>query len=781
MDDLDRANIVNVEGLAFSTPGLHVGRQGNNIIVTLRGIGTENASITGEPGVAFHVDGVNYARPAAAQAAFFDLERVEVLRGPQGTRGGKGTSSGWIQLVTRKPQNEFELDADYQIGSFNQRRLRSAINIPLNEYARTRFAFYYEDRDGYQDNLFLNDDDRDAFDSDVFGARAHLDLQFTPSLQLLSSFNYYKQAGVGPLGELLPQEPRVRCGLGSTFVTQLTTPLACPIVTKTRALEDTINTSNQLRSDFGRRQDNEFWGVTETLSYETPTLPLLGETELKLIGGFQSTEVSFAQDFDNTEVDFSVLSVPRQNSKQYSGEAQWLSLGNDRFDWQLSAFFQREASDEDLTLTSFDARFLTDTTGAIVPGSVEDALTSASQSAESKSYGLALHTDWFITDSTTLGLGARYSKDTKRASLLRVNPDQSTQPGRLFSCERPDEVDVNPIDFFPDQGLVWCKKGFRKLTGGARLEHRLGASNLLYARIDRGYRPGGFRALAFGDFDAEFNWAYALGSKNQFFDERLTLNLEAFYYDYDDLQLIVRDGLSQLFENGDAEVYGVDLEADFEPLAGLRFESSVGYLHSELTDYDSLDPTERFVDAQGNVRVLAELRDQCTRDLTLCPFLPDAPGDPLLMTDCFGPGAATAVGPPCKFSSYPTSDFSGNQLSRSPEWKIRLALEYSFDLAGIGLGARGSLTPRVQYYWQSESFYRAFNTETDRQSHYHQTDVKLTWRSPSESIYLEFFVDNLEDVEVFQNVLVGDRSQGSPHIAWYDSPRTWGIRAGFRY
>lgn len=766
MADLDRANIFDVESLAFSVPGLHVGRQGNDIIVTLRGIGTENASITGESGVGFEVDGVPYLRPAAAQLAFFDLEGVQVRRGPQGTQGGKGSTSGRIALFTRKPSDVFEVDLDYQIGSFEQRRLRAALNLPINEFAQTRFAVFSEGRDGYQDNLALNDDDRDAFDADSLGARAHLSVQLAESIDLLSSFNYFKQEGVGPLGELLPLEPLNRCGQGVDFVSQLTAPLACPRTGKARAREDTINTPNAVRSDFGRTQDNQFWGVTETLTFSA--LPL--ETELKLTGGFQSTKVDFAQDFDFTEVDFSTLDVPRQDSKQYSGEAQWSSIGGERLDWQFSLFFQRETSDLDLTMTRLDVNL----------GSLEDLETPVRQATESKSYGVALHTDWYLSDSTTLGLGARYSKDSKRSQLLRQNPDPTLTPGALFSCEKFDETDDFPRDGIPDRGLVWCERNFRHVTGSAALEHYLTEENMLYARVDSGYKPGGFRALTFGDFEPEFIWAYSLGSKNQFFGERLTLNLEAFYYDYRDLQLVVRDGLSILSENGDAEVFGFDFEADVEPLPGLRVESSVGYLHTELTAYDSIDPTARLIDDQGNSLVIAQLRDNCLKTPSLCPFRPEVFTDPSL-SPCLGPGGDQAEGSPCKFDTYPTTDFSGNDLSRAPDWKLSLAVQYSLVLADLGFGSLGSLTPRVQYYWQAESFYRAFNTPGDRQDSYHLTDLKLTWRSPSERAFVELFVDNLEDEEVFQNVLVGDRAQGSPSTAWYDSPRTWGLRAGFRY
>jgi iron complex outermembrane receptor protein len=130
-EDLDRANIVSVDSLQFNVPGLHVGQSASTPIITLRGIGTENASLTGEPGVAFHVDGINIGRPGAARVAFFDLETLDVKRGPQGLLGGKNSTSGSFNLVTRKPTDELEVSGDVRLGNYDLVRWRGALNIPM--------------------------------------------------------------------------------------------------------------------------------------------------------------------------------------------------------------------------------------------------------------------------------------------------------------------------------------------------------------------------------------------------------------------------------------------------------------------------------------------------------------------------------------------------------------------------------------------------------------------------------------------------------------------------
>ena len=115
-------------------------------------------------------------------------------------------------------------------------------------------------------------------------------------------------------------------------------------------------------------------------------------------------------------------------------------------------------------------------------------------------------------------------------------------------------------------------------------------------------------------------------------------------------------------------------------------------------------------------------------------------------------------------------------ISRSPEWKITLSGEYE-----IPLGRFGSLTPRVQWAWQDDTYFRAFNREFDLQEAYHQTDAKLIWSSPEQRWEAEVFVTNIEDEAPKQNILIGSRNFGAPPFAWYGPPRFYGVRVGFKY
>jgi len=839
MGALDRANISNVDALAFNVPALHIGQQGANSIVTLRGISTENASPTGEAGVQFHVDGVNYARPAAARVAFFDLEGLQVMRGPQGVRGGKNSTAGWINVETRKPTSEFAVEGDFQWGSYNERRVRGALNIPINEYVQTRFATYVISRDGFQRNLFFRDDDLDAVDADDFGFRGHLRLLPLDSLDVVLSYNYYQAKGVGPLEEVVGLKPEKRCnpipppfGTGYNPTTNFPSFAGCganptkttgppvffpdPIFAATgfdldqsprfmnfenpttrlrgesRAVaERAATTPHELYTDRVNSQDNKFWGLTGNVAWDVPELPFFGPTELRWIPSFQKTHPEGTRDADGTDLNL-FFGGDDTESHQWSHEIQWKGTGwDERLNWQGSLFWML-----DQTVLDSDYAFkLAGTQNIFID-----------QETDNTSSGAALHTEWHLREDLSLELGGRYTRDEKRNKMLRFNPDGAGQQvgASLQFCDGP-AIDLvgrpAPIpglpdrevgDGIPDEPTPWCQLTFRELTGEATLNYWPAEENLLYASIANGFKAGGFavgesisrrenvfRALAFdpglGRYDPENIWAFTLGSKNTFFDERLTLNFEGYFYNYRNQQLVLVDGLSIRTDNADSEMMGADLEFSAEPLPGLRLDGFVSWMDTEFTEYLAVDPAD--VQISANCRLESRV-----------------------------PGASSTP-PGC----VPT-DYSGNELARAPELSYSIGAEYD-----LYLGRYGTLTPRIQFYWQDDTWFRPFNRTfansgpnapcpipgfneqgcflrdgnsfltgggadaRDLQESYHFTDLKLTWRSPSETYTAEAFVQNLENDIVYQNLLVGTPILDSPQMAWYGHPRIYGFRVGMRF
>ena len=367
-------------------------------------------------------------------------------------------------------------------------------------------------------------------------------------------------------------------------------------------------------------------------------------------------------------------------------------------------------------------------------------------------------------------MGGRYTVEQRETQLIQDGGILDLVLGpSFFVCTGPAqdragrEFMGRPFpDGQPDGGNPRCERRDRQANGDLTLEWWVSPESLLYGSVKNGFKAGGFNSDTSGEYDPEKIWAFALGSKNSFFDDRLVLNLEAFFYNYRDLQLVLVSGLSRRTDNADAEIGGVDLEFEAEPLPGLRLNGSASWTDPELSDYDAVDPID----------VLIDIYCQSFR---FC--LP--------------------------------TDYSGQELSRAPELTLMLGGEYDFNL-----GRFGTLTPRVQHYWQDDTWYRSFNRTRedsgvnapcppealsirsicrpngnlynsaearDLQRSYGLTDIKLSWVSPSERWRAEAFVTNVRDKVVYQNLLVGQPLLDSPQLAWYGAPRQYGFRIGVSY
>jgi iron complex outermembrane receptor protein len=744
MDDLDKLNINNVDGLAANVPGLHVGQQGQAAIITLRGVGTENASITGESGVAFHVDGISYGRPTAARVAFFDVKMIDVRRGPQGLLGGKNSTSGWINVVTNDPSDEYEVVGDLLFGNYDRVRARGHINVPLGEFAAVRAAFFHEDRDGYLDNKLLSDS-RDPFDADNFGFRTKLRLRPSDSLDLVIGYNYFKQTGNGPQADNVPIFTENICA-GRPGLPRTDSFLPGRLVCSTNPASPD-ESEREIYVDDPSEQDDRFWGLHGTLKWDVPELPGLGLTQLELRGGYQRTDTDFNWDFDAS--DFGGQPFPLETrglTHEYVTDARWMgtTLG-ERLEWQASLFFARESSE---SRTRNEVVTTSSTPGGPVTPRTNTLTTN--QEVENKSYGAALHGSYRITDALTFSLGGRWIKDRKHSWLQRFEgrSEQEACVGGNFDLNR-DGFPPVPECRLTDRGTMW----------GSRLEWRPLDDHLLYAGIDRGYKSGGFGLGGVGGYLPEKIWAYTLGTKSEFFDRRLQVNIEGFFYAYDDLQIALIDGTSTRTENSDARMYGWEVETVAAPIPGLQLRALISYLNTETLDYYSLDPAK-----PPNVALADRLGQRADAERM---------GEAFETWDrCFDLTTRTNVQCGQLGDRGGLDDYSGNQLSRSPEWKMTFSAEYE-----ITLGELGS----VQYTWQDDTYYRVFNRDFDLQEDYHKTDAKLIWDSPERRWTAEVFVENIEDEATKDYILIGSRVFNSPPLAWYGAPRFYGFRVGFRY
>ena len=327
-DRLEKSGFDSISDLAMMSPSMQMGTFGPIAFVAMRGIGTENTTAGGDPGVALHYDGVYIGRPVGAIFAAFDSERVEILRGPQGTLYGRNATGGSINYVTKKPTDELGGEVDVTVGDYKWARVRGALNVPLTDSARARVVVFNEDRDGFTRNIVTG---RDGNDADDFGVRGHLALdRLRPDLArtrtLLISATHIESKGVGSKPELREAFPgtttRPVGAIGGPpgFAFDPMGPAGGIPAYNTYVDAQGNVAVNDLKpfensKDFLESQDNDFSLVSANLEWE------FGNLTFRSITGYGENSYESLQDEDFSSLDLAGF-VIEEESEQISQEFQ---------------------------------------------------------------------------------------------------------------------------------------------------------------------------------------------------------------------------------------------------------------------------------------------------------------------------------------------------------------------------------------------------------------------------------------------------------------------------
>jgi len=682
-DAMERLGIGSAADLHRHVPGFFYTEGGGNSPITqiaIRGVGNENVTTGGDPGVAYHFDGVYLSRPTAAAAQLFDAERIEVLRGPQGTLYGRNATGGSINVVSKKPTDEWDAIADFGYGNFSSIRARFAGGGPITDWLKFRVSAIRESHDGYlknvaDDSFCLDGKCNDIDEQDVWAFRTHLLLEPREGTEVLFTVQYHWDDGAAGQYRNDP----------NTF---LSSPF--PFSSNKRKIRQDIDTALDMDSKFfrlGLEQDLELGG--------------LGPLRLSTFISYNDNEWTQVADNDFSEQPHS-FTTWTELSEQWTGEIQLASAGDSRFNWIVGFFALSEESSidflfNDVNRTVFPFRY--DSNGEF----------------ESKSYaGFAEGS--IDLDPVTLRLGLRYSSDEKnKASHFSFTalgfPPCPCPPGAF-------------APFVSDpQGDSWDR-----LTGRFVFEYRPADELMFYAAVAKGYKSGGSlgaNPLRDNIYDPEDIWAFEVGAKTRWFENRLQANVAAYFNDYDDLQVFILTGFGALIENAaTAKVGGIELELVAAPFDGLQFDSTVAWNHAEYSKYTSADPVPA------------------------------------------GLGGAT------------TTDQSGNRLNRTPEWSLSLGGQYA-----IELGA-STLTPRFDWHYQSEAFFRPYELDRDRAPAWDQWNVRVRWDAPpmdAGQFNVELYMTNVEDNDHIMNLSVGAGSELFPEQGNLHPPRLYGFKIGWEY
>ncbi|MEM9667447.1 MAG: TonB-dependent receptor [Pseudomonadota bacterium] len=560
-DALDALGINQSNDLGEIIPGLEISTSsgdGSQLIVFLRGAGLNDFNTNNAGPIGIYSDEAYISSPILTSFQFFDTERLEVLKGPQGTLYGRNTTGGAIRFISNKPTDEFDFRLRANYGNFDSSEIEAAISGPITDRVRARAAVSKVDSDGFVENLVNGESENGA---DTLSWRGIVDIDVTDNFTLRSNihgahvnqdtfrFNHLGilPGGVDVLGYSGPED---------IFTGEYNRDIGTDI--------DNIGGYIEANIDFGSIRlttVSAFDDVDSTVQEETDASPL-----------------------DLIFVDFGVESQTFTQEIRFSGT-------HNRFEWQLGGFYLTEDLTQNQTIDLFrELRVLTgglsDPFG-VTTGGAAILLARVLNEQETDTFAVFGQTDVSITDRLTVTLGGRYTNEERRFDALGTLEDD--------------------ILFGPD-GLVIYDFDDLELDDGA-FSWRFGADYkatddiLLFASVSRGFKSGGFNggflaldpiaaAEQVQPYEPEFLTAYELGIKSDFFDDRLRLNASVFFNDFKDLQvftLVNTDALPiQVLDNSSgAEVFGFEFDVLYYPIDNLLLNVTGAILDSELTDFMS--------------------------------------------------------------------------------------------------------------------------------------------------------------------------------------------------
>jgi iron complex outermembrane receptor protein len=570
------SHVTDVMDLNALAPSLQIKTDDNaaNPKIFIRGIGLNDFNPNTASAVALYTDGVYIGSPLAQMSQFFDLERIEVLRGPQGTLYGRNTTGGAINVISRRPTQSWEGDANFAAGSFGSMSFEGGVGGPIvDNLLALRVAAIYTVDDGYTTNRLTGHDGNNA---DRGSVRASL--LWTPSdnFEALFQARYARSQGGSILAynrSLLPATPEATgpdgfCAPGFYTSGQCTD------------LGGYANTSSDLYAGdyhLEGRDNVETYGGSAIVTWD------LGAMSLVSVTGYDHADRDDVEDTDAGPTD---ILTARYRARQWaaSEELRLQSNGDGPATWVLGLYYAHD----DLWTNSYYDVFRVANTGDPLDAAVLAAfgigVFAWPFSQETDSYAAFGQLDYKLTSRLTGTIGLRYSGDDKGfdyQSLYSVQPD--TAP------DLPAFIDLHDSDTFSS------------LSGRLGLQYALGDDVNLYVSYNRGYKSGGFFGgqtvdpATLAPYDDEIVNAYEIGAKTELFDHALRANFAAFYYDYQDLQvytLVVSPDppfltIQQFTNASNAAVYGAEAELFASPTDGLDLSLSAAYLEATYEDFTS--------------------------------------------------------------------------------------------------------------------------------------------------------------------------------------------------
>ncbi len=534
---LEQRQVNDVGGLQTIIPSVTIGETVGMLKINVRGLGNTTNTRSEDSDVVMYVDGAVVSRMEAQALAFFDLERVEVLRGPQGTLYGRNSTGGTINVITRKPTDSFEGYASATLGNYGLVKVDAAFGGPLSDKISARAAVTSTQRGGFGKNIVTGND---IEDQKRYAGRLHLLLKPSETVKFLLSGEYGKQddsSGLfGYLAPLFPFDP--------TFVPRGAGGYSDP-------------RSRDLASSYDPRLKRDTWSVTGTLDWE-----ISDDLSLRNVANYRRLNFLLAQDLDVSSVNNPTFVTIPLRDKQFSEELQ-LIYENEKISAIAGLFYFHEYFSGQTSLGN---------------SSTSGIFFKLTGNSKTDAFAPFFNVTYKLTDAIKLRVGGRYSSE-KRAIV--------------------NDSFLNGARITTDDDIADDERKISKYTGEYGIDWKLSQNAMAYATFSQGFRSGAALIMQSGAgiINPTTVDNFELGFK--YSNRTLFANLALFTAKTKNLQrtqasVTAQGVLNTKVNNVNAlKTKGVELEAGWSPTANLRLGGSVAWLEAKFQDFASDDPIIR--------------------------------------------------------------------------------------------------------------------------------------------------------------------------------------------
>jgi iron complex outermembrane receptor protein len=684
-DEIERKNIVDFVGLSAIAPGVTVAKnEGYKTIISIRGVGDEtNQNAIAAPSVALHMDGIFIASKFSLRTDFIDLDRIEVLRGPQGTLFGQNSTGGTVNVINTAPSfDSLTGKVDLTLGDYDLTKVRGGVNIPLSDSVATRFSWVTTDQDGFTENL-VNGQDLDDTNHTTLRSDWLFDLSDTSSLRLFAQYFEAENNGAAMKGLDDPTPDPRQLRQDSASVYELTSEIVAGIFNSDLGFANLKILASMQEDDIYVSRDNDRHNFGDIHSSGP-------------MAGFPYNRSEYRP--ETSVVETSTFEINLISNEPLFGNIDWI-LGAFYFDHEIdNNIYEVKDVNNNKQADLMDGQFTPYTHAPICATNPFEGICFAAYDAE-----LGFVSEAYPT---------RESQSVYGQATVNINEANRVVFGMRYT---EDEFSSDVTNFFGLQTFL-ISDDLDETTGRLAYEYDVDENTMVYISYTKGFKPGGsnltfgypmdaegFGAapapqLIFPIFESEMIDAYEVGLKTDFMDGRMRANVSAFSYDYENLQFqstdpdIYRGGVANIPES---EMKGLELELIGLVSDSLSFDLRLAYLDTEITSsYQALDNLQAELYFFGEEPIRYSLRE----------------------------------------------NLQGNELAKSPELTANVGIEYTTDTA------YGLLTTTAELIYRGDFQQRVFNNSiVDQVDSYTITNFTASLDLPGDQWGIDLMLLNAGD------------------------------------